>query len=84
MPLFLFDSYLGASFFFFFVNIASDPAINDSSLERKLRSNREVALGSLEEVINKYALKQDDAEEEDRRKRLEKDKAKKEVRWGKQ
>lgn len=71
-------------FFFFFVNIASDPAINDSSLERKLRSNREVALGSLEEVINKYALKQDDAEEEDRRKRLEKDKAKKEVRWGKQ
>ncbi|KAM9435022.1 death domain-associated protein 6 [Clarias gariepinus] len=56
----------------------SDPAINDSSLERKLRSNREVALGSLEEVINKYALKQDDAEEEDRRKRLEKDKAKKE------
>ncbi|KAF5908779.1 death domain-associated protein 6 isoform X1, partial [Clarias magur] len=57
---------------------ALDPAINDFALERKLRSNREAAVTSLEEVINKYALKQDDAEEEDRRKRLEKDKQKKE------
>ncbi|XP_061109396.1 death domain-associated protein 6 isoform X3 [Conger conger] len=57
---------------------AGDPALTDSALARKLRSNREVALNSLEEVIGKYALKQDDTEEEERRKRLERDRTKKE------
>ncbi|XP_061109394.1 death domain-associated protein 6 isoform X2 [Conger conger] len=58
---------------------AGDPALTDSALARKLRSNREVALNSLEEVIGKYALKQDDTEEEERRKRLERDRTKKEA-----
>ncbi|XP_053540166.1 death domain-associated protein 6 isoform X2 [Ictalurus punctatus] len=56
----------------------SDPALVDSLLSQKLRSNRERALSSLEEVINKFANKQDDTEEEERRKRLEKEKPKKE------
>ncbi|XP_060760796.1 death domain-associated protein 6 isoform X2 [Neoarius graeffei] len=55
-----------------------DPALTDPLLAQKLRANREVALSSLEEVINKYANKQDDTEEEERRKRLEKEKQKKE------
>ncbi|XP_067111302.1 death domain-associated protein 6 [Osmerus mordax] len=51
---------------------ATDPAMRDSTLKNKLRSNREAALSSLEQVINKYALQQDDTEEEERKKRLEK------------
>jgi hypothetical protein len=39
-----------------------------------------VALSSLEQVISKYALKQDDTEEEERSKRIERDRQKKEVR----
>ncbi|XP_072226556.1 death domain-associated protein 6 isoform X2 [Leuresthes tenuis] len=51
---------------------ATDPALSDSTLMRKLRSNREVALTHLEEVITKYAVQQDDTEEQERRKRLDK------------
>ncbi|KAJ8379225.1 hypothetical protein SKAU_G00000030 [Synaphobranchus kaupii] len=58
---------------------ASDPALSDSALSRKLRSNRELALTSLDEVISKYSLKQDDTEDEERKKRLERDKMKKEA-----
>ncbi|XP_044027729.1 death domain-associated protein 6 isoform X2 [Siniperca chuatsi] len=57
---------------------ATDPALSDPSLLRKLRSNREVALSSLEAVITKYAAKQEDAEEQDRTKRQEKDSKEKE------
>ncbi|KAM9838475.1 death domain-associated protein 6 [Aulostomus maculatus] len=52
---------------------AKDPALSDGSLLRKLRSNREVALSHLEEVITKYAVKQEDTEEQDRVKRQERD-----------
>ncbi|XP_022078222.2 death domain-associated protein 6 [Acanthochromis polyacanthus] len=55
---------------------ASDPALSNPSLQQKLRSNREMALSRLEEVITKYAVKQEDAEEQERSKRLEKDKEK--------
>ncbi|KAM6903371.1 death domain-associated protein 6 isoform 2-T2 [Lycodopsis pacificus] len=58
---------------------ATDPALEDPSLLRKLRSNREVALSRLEEVITNYAIKQEDAEEQDRAKRLEKDSKEKET-----
>ncbi|KAG5843031.1 hypothetical protein ANANG_G00184180 [Anguilla anguilla] len=58
---------------------ASDPALTDPALARKLRSNRELALTSLDQVINKYAMKQDDTEEEERKKRLEREKTKKEA-----
>ncbi|XP_028256036.1 death domain-associated protein 6 [Parambassis ranga] len=51
---------------------ATDPALLDPSLLRKLRSNRETALSRLDEVITKYAVKQEDAEEQERCKRLEK------------
>lgn len=51
---------------------ATDPALQDTGLLKKLRTNREVAMSSLEQVISKYALQQDDTEEEERRKRLEK------------
>eukprot|EP00063_Salmo_salar_P057986 XP_014032821.1 PREDICTED: death domain-associated protein 6-like isoform X1 [Salmo salar] len=57
---------------------ATDPALLDPTLARKLRSNREVALSSLEQVISKYALKQDDTEEEERTKRIERERQKKE------
>ncbi|XP_040909407.1 death domain-associated protein 6 [Toxotes jaculatrix] len=57
---------------------ATDPALLDQSLLRKLRSNREVALSRLEEVITKYAIKQEDTEEQERNKRLEKDNKEKE------
>ncbi|XP_071357301.1 death domain-associated protein 6 [Trachinotus anak] len=57
---------------------ATDPALSDTSLQRKLRANREVALSRLEEVITKYAVKQEDTEEQERSKRLEKDSKKKE------
>ncbi|XP_017563966.1 death domain-associated protein 6 isoform X1 [Pygocentrus nattereri] len=56
-----------------------DPALCNPVLAQKLRSNREVALTSLEEVINKYAYKQDDTEEEERQKRQEKERQKKEM-----
>lgn len=59
---------------------AADPALKDPSLLKKLRSNREVALTSLEEVIKKYAVKQDDTEEEERNKRQQKDRKDKEGR----
>ncbi|XP_007253140.3 death domain-associated protein 6 isoform X1 [Astyanax mexicanus] len=55
----------------------TDPALSNPSLSQKLRSNREVALTSLEEVINKYAYKQDDTEEKERQKRQEKERQKK-------
>ncbi|XP_074468944.1 death domain-associated protein 6 [Sebastes fasciatus] len=58
---------------------ATDPALKDPSLLRKLRSNREVALSRLDEVITKYAVKQEDTEEVERAKRLEKDSKEKEV-----
>lgn len=51
---------------------AADPAFSDASLLRKLRSNREVAVSHLEEVISKYANKQEDTEELERMKRQEK------------
>lgn len=60
--------------------LALDPALADPMLAQKLRSNRELALSSIEEVISKYANIQDDAEEEERRKRLGKEKQKKEVK----
>lgn len=53
-------------------SIASDPAFLDSSLLRKLRTNREVAVSRLEEVISKYANRQEDTEELERKKRQEK------------
>nr|XP_019965811.1 PREDICTED: death domain-associated protein 6 [Paralichthys olivaceus] len=52
---------------------SSDPALLNPSLQRKLRSNREVALSSLEEVISKYAIRQDDTEEQERNRRQEKE-----------
>lgn len=58
---------------------AADPALSDPALLRKLRSNREVALSRLEEVVTKYAVQQEDTEELDRQKRLEKGSKEKEV-----
>lgn len=52
----------------------------DQQLFQRLRSNREMALSSMEEVITKHANIQDDMEEEERRKRLEKEKLKKQVK----
>ncbi|XP_035006783.1 death domain-associated protein 6 [Hippoglossus stenolepis] len=52
---------------------ALDPALSNPSLQKKLRSNREVALSSLDEVITKYAVKQDDTEEQERNRRQEKE-----------
>ncbi|KAE8282521.1 Death domain-associated protein 6 Daxx [Larimichthys crocea] len=57
---------------------ATDPALLDPALLRKLRSNREVAMSRLEDVITKYAVKQDDSEEQERTKRLKKDRKEKE------
>lgn len=54
--------------------IATDPALSNPSLMHKLRSNREVAMSRLEEVINKFAVKQEDTEEQERCKRQERDK----------
>uniref|UniRef100_A0AAQ4RQN8 Death domain-associated protein 6 n=1 Tax=Gasterosteus aculeatus aculeatus TaxID=481459 RepID=A0AAQ4RQN8_GASAC len=58
---------------------AADPALSDPSLLRKLRSNREVALSRLEGVITRFAIKQEDTEEQDRARRLEKDRKEKEA-----
>ncbi|XP_062867513.1 death domain-associated protein 6 [Trichomycterus rosablanca] len=55
-----------------------DPALGDTVLAQKLRTNRTLALTNLEKVINTYANKQDDTEEEERRKRLEKERERKE------
>ncbi|XP_042362183.1 death domain-associated protein 6 [Plectropomus leopardus] len=55
---------------------ATDPALTDSSLLRKLRSNREVALSRLDEVISKFSIEQEDNEDQERAKRLERDKQK--------
>ncbi|XP_054620478.1 death domain-associated protein 6 isoform X2 [Dunckerocampus dactyliophorus] len=52
---------------------AKDPALMDPSLLRKLRSNREVALSRLEDVISKYAVQQEDTEEQERTRRQGKD-----------
>ncbi|KPP60733.1 hypothetical protein Z043_121240, partial [Scleropages formosus] len=61
---------------------AADPALSDSALSRKLRSNRDIAIANLNSVITKYALKQEDGEENERRKRVAKGKVKEEVRPG--
>ncbi|XP_059365024.1 death domain-associated protein 6 isoform X2 [Carassius carassius] len=61
-----------------------DPALADPALNRKLRSNRDVALSSLEEVITKYANKQEDMQEEEVRKKQERDRQKKEALNGHQ
>ncbi|XP_037329201.2 death domain-associated protein 6 isoform X2 [Pungitius pungitius] len=58
---------------------ATDPALADPSLLRKLRSNREVALSRLEGVITSFAIQQEDTEEQDRARRLEKDRKDKEA-----
>lgn len=59
---------------------ATDPALADHSLMKKLRSNREVALTRLEDVITKYSNKQEDTEEQERAKRSEKGRTNKELR----
>ncbi|XP_052441277.1 death domain-associated protein 6-like [Carassius gibelio] len=61
-----------------------DPALTDPALTRKLRSNRDMALSSLEEVITRYATKQEDIEVEEMRKRQERDRLKKEALNGQQ
>uniref|UniRef100_A0A672RJ63 Death domain-associated protein 6 n=1 Tax=Sinocyclocheilus grahami TaxID=75366 RepID=A0A672RJ63_SINGR len=61
-----------------------DPALTDPALNRKLRSNRDVALSSLEEVITKYSNKQEDIEVEEMRKKQERDRQKKEALNGQQ
>lgn len=62
---------------------ATDPALSDPSLLKRLRSNREQALSHLEEVITKYAVKQEDTEEQERARRLEKEASKSENGEGK-
>ncbi|XP_069097965.1 death domain-associated protein 6 [Pleurodeles waltl] len=48
----------------------TDPALMDPTLARRLRENRSVALTHLDEVVRKYAVMQDEGEEEmDRRRR---------------
>ncbi|XP_072406042.1 death domain-associated protein 6 isoform X2 [Chiloscyllium punctatum] len=49
-----------------------DPAVVDPTLERRLRSNRTVALGRLDEVVKKYAELQDISEMEEEEKRKKK------------
>uniref|UniRef100_A0A8C0YKJ8 Death domain-associated protein 6 n=1 Tax=Cyprinus carpio carpio TaxID=630221 RepID=A0A8C0YKJ8_CYPCA len=61
-----------------------DPALTDLALHRKLRSNRDVALSNLEEVITKYANKQEDMQVEEVRKKQERDRQKKEALNGHQ
>uniref|UniRef100_A0A8C5N611 Death domain-associated protein 6 n=1 Tax=Gouania willdenowi TaxID=441366 RepID=A0A8C5N611_GOUWI len=52
---------------------AMDPALSNPTLQRRLRNNREVALSRLDEVISKYADKQEDTKEQEKRKRRGKD-----------
>ncbi|XP_051526605.1 death domain-associated protein 6-like isoform X2 [Myxocyprinus asiaticus] len=61
-----------------------DPALTDPALHRKLRSNRDVAISSLENIINKFAIKQEDIEVEEMRKKQERDRQKKEALNGQQ
>ncbi|XP_056597728.1 death domain-associated protein 6 isoform X1 [Triplophysa dalaica] len=61
-----------------------DPALSDQTLHRKLRSNRDTALSNLENMINKYAVKQEDVEVEEIRKKQERDKQKKQALNGQQ
>ncbi|XP_041068507.1 death domain-associated protein 6 isoform X2 [Carcharodon carcharias] len=51
-----------------------DPAMTDITLEKRLRSNRSIALGRLDEVVRKYAEIQDvgEIEEEEKRKKKKK------------
>uniref|UniRef100_A0A3B4BN36 Death domain-associated protein 6 n=1 Tax=Periophthalmus magnuspinnatus TaxID=409849 RepID=A0A3B4BN36_9GOBI len=58
---------------------ACDPALENPTLLKRLRSNRELAINRLEDVITKYATRQDDAEEQERLKRSKKDKTNKEA-----
>lgn len=51
-------------FFPLFPSAATDPALMDPALLKKLRSNRVVALSRLEEVIDKYAVEQDMVDKE--------------------
>lgn len=57
---------------------ATDPALGNPALLKKLRSNREVALSRLDDVITKYSSKQEDTEEQERIKRSERDKSNRE------
>ncbi|XP_053328697.1 death domain-associated protein 6 isoform X2 [Spea bombifrons] len=43
----------------------NDPANQDSSLQRRLRENRSVALTRLDDIIKKYAVMQDEGEEDE-------------------
>lgn len=52
-----------------FVSKDSDPALKDPTLLRKLENNRELGLNSLEDVINKYAVQQDNADKKDEARR---------------
>ncbi|KAM9824383.1 death domain-associated protein 6 [Neosynchiropus ocellatus] len=52
-----------------------DPARSNAALERKLRSNREVSLNNLGDVINKYARLQDEQDDEELRKKQRNGKA---------
>ncbi|XP_051991678.1 death domain-associated protein 6 isoform X2 [Xyrauchen texanus] len=61
-----------------------DPALIDPALHRKLRSNRDMAISSLENIISKFAIKQEDIEVEEMRKKQERDKQKKEELNGQQ
>ncbi|XP_051925976.1 death domain-associated protein 6 isoform X2 [Hippocampus zosterae] len=47
----------------------NDPALKDPTLLRKLENNRELGLNRLEDVINKYAIQQDNADKKDRARR---------------
>uniref|UniRef100_A0A3Q3D2E9 Death-domain associated protein n=1 Tax=Hippocampus comes TaxID=109280 RepID=A0A3Q3D2E9_HIPCM len=47
-------------------NPDNDPALKDPTLLRKLENNRELGLNRLEDVINKYAIQQDNADKKDK------------------
>lgn len=51
---------------------AEDPALSDPALLRKLKANREESMSRLEQVISKFAIKQEDTEEQERNKRQQK------------
>uniref|UniRef100_A0A3Q2YJF1 Death domain-associated protein 6 n=1 Tax=Hippocampus comes TaxID=109280 RepID=A0A3Q2YJF1_HIPCM len=50
-------------------NPDNDPALKDPTLLRKLENNRELGLNRLEDVINKYAIQQDNADKKDKARR---------------